>query len=127
MTDFQGRRSVRRLIYSKITVLVLFASALFIANGAWGAYLKYDEARSRMRAAEEALAALAAREETLKRDIAEMKTGHGLEKKIRENFGLVREGEKAIIIVEPQNKPKQEKSEPTPSAWTRAKLFLKGE
>ena len=61
--------------------------------------------------AENKIAELQKEKEKLSIDIAKLKTEDGIEENIRQKFGLAKEGENMIIVVDDQNKPTTEEAE----------------
>ncbi len=72
---------------------------LFLLFQFWGIFRKEEVARHRAEQTKQQLAALAAREETLKQNIADLHTDRGQEASIRETYGVARPGEEVIIVV----------------------------
>ena len=100
MLDFKEKRKVKRILYSKITVILLAMVFIFLANGVFGVYKKARIAfDSRNRTADD-LADLKEREGALLVNIEKLKTGRGVESEIREKFGVVKDGEEVVIIVD---------------------------
>lgn len=72
--------------------------------------------------AEDKLSQLMVQKEKLTADINQLNTPDGVEEVIRNKFGLVKEGEGMIVIVEDKNK----EVAPTPSKFSRFWSYLKG-
>jgi cell division protein FtsB len=100
MREFQQRRRVRDLIYSRFALGALFVLAVIFARGTWGIYSKYSDARLERAHADEELSDLKARKSTLEREVASLHTDYGLEEKLREKFQVARPGEKMVVIVQ---------------------------
>ena len=66
------------------------------------------ETRKNRQRVENKVAELEKEKEKLNSDIAQLKTEEGTEASIREKFGLAKEGEEMIVIVEDMNPPFQE-------------------
>ena len=104
MLDFREKTQLRKIVYSKVT-LVVFALILFlVARGAWGMYDKSVEASAKRDAAAKQLVDLVAREKELNSDIDHLSTDRGIEEEIRNRFMVAKEGENVIIVSDPANK-----------------------
>ncbi len=102
MIDFRERSQLRRAIYAKPTILVLAVLVVITLRGAWGMYLKNQEAAIKRDKANTELVALETREKELNEDIARLKTERGQEEEIRNRFMVAKEGEKVIIVTTPE-------------------------
>lgn len=107
------RRPPRDYVIAGILILVL-AWLLFLF---WGILRKEEVARTTAEDTKRELAALSAREETLKQNIADLHTERGQEASIRETYGVAKPGEEVIIVVPAE----QGETVPKDSWW---KVFL---
>lgn len=82
------------LIAGGLILLLLWLLFLF-----WGIFRKEEVARHAAEDSKRQLAALTAREETLRQNIADLNTERGQEASIRETYGVARAGEEVIIVV----------------------------
>lgn len=110
MKELRRKRTIQRLLYSWITITLLALIVLFAASAVWGVYQKYRESRLNRIHAEEELTHLKERQQNIKEDIRRLGTEKGVEQEIREKFGLSKEGEKVIVIVDPEQQ-RQNKSQ----------------
>lgn len=78
---------------------------LFFAWGVFGLMNKMSVTIENRRLAENKVAQLKKDKEKLSSDLARLQTESGVEENIRQKFGLVKEGENMIIVVDDQNKP----------------------
>ena len=101
MLDIRERTRLRRLLYAKPTIILLAFLVALLSHGAWGVYQKSKEAMAKQEKAEKELAGLLAREQELKGDIARLSSEEGVEEEIRERFMVAKEGEKVMIITDP--------------------------
>ena len=93
-------------------VLLFLAVLLFIfAWGVFGFISKTGATRENRKISENKVAELERKKEKLSADIAKLETDEGVEENIRQKFGLAKEGEGVIIIVEDPNKPEIPKEE----------------
>ncbi len=103
----------RRLLL--VAVLILIAGAV---QGVWKAYETARNSKELRSQAEVRMYELTGREATLKADIAALKSYRGVEEVLRETYGLGRQGEGVVIIVESQSAPL-----PSEESWSK-KLFF---
>jgi len=106
MLDFKKKRKIKEILYSRVTVILLFVVFVFSVSNAWDVYKKASFASDNKKIAEDDLNALKERESSLVRKIDRLKTDRGTEEEIREKFGLVKKGEEVVVIVD----SKEEKS-----------------
>ena len=102
MLDFRERNRLRKAIYAKPTILIVALGFFFVAHSAWGMYQKSRDAGDKRDAALERLTELEARERELSSDIARLSTNRGVEEEIRDRFMVAKDGEKVIIVSDPE-------------------------
>ena len=78
---------------------------LFFAWSVLGFWNKMAETGKNKKIAEDKVAALEKQKEKLTSDISSLKTDQGKEKIFRENYGLAKEGEDMIVVVDDKNAP----------------------
>lgn len=108
------RRARHRTSWKDLGFAALFALGIVWALSLlWDIAGKEERARGGVGATEAQFAALAARENTLKRDLAELETTRGQEAVLRDALGVARPGEEVIIVV-----PEEETPPPPPKrSW----------
>ncbi|KKT19467.1 MAG: hypothetical protein UW02_C0009G0020 [Candidatus Nomurabacteria bacterium GW2011_GWB1_43_7] len=79
---------------------------------------KMAETSRNRKMAEDKVAELRKQKEKLSADIDSLSTDEGKEKIFRENFGLAKEGEDVIIVVEDKNPPEPQKTSFTSSFFS---------
>ena len=104
MPEFGNRRRTQHVFYYRIITGILFIILVFLANAAWGAYVKYKETEVTRGEAESRLEKLKDREKDIRGEIARLETERGVEEEIRNQFGFAKEGEGVIVIVESREK-----------------------
>ena len=100
MFDFQPKSYWRRLIHSKVFLLPLGIFTIVLLNAVFGLYNKSRVANQALEVARLEEARLKERANYLKAAIGELETDRGVEKVIREKFGMVRPGERVINLIE---------------------------
>ena len=105
MKNFQQKRVFRNILQSWPVLILLSILVLFFAWGMIGFLGKMIDTRENRKIIENKVSELEREKEKLNADIASLKTEEGIEESIREKFGLAKEGEGMIVIVEDQNPP----------------------
>ncbi len=106
MREYQERRYFKRLLHSRYMLAVLGIILVLCVRGVWGAYIKYEKSKDMAGRMKADLTALNEREISLNQSIDALRTDEGKEREARDRFGVVKEGEKMIVLVD--NAPKSE-------------------
>lgn len=85
---------------------------------------KIQITRENKKIAENKVAQLKQEKEQFSLNIAKLQTDEGVEESIRDKFGLAKEGEGMIVIVEDRNKANEQKEESS-GFWNFVKSFFK--
>lgn len=94
------RRTFRRINYKDAGLTILFSIGIVWALSlVWGIASKEERAREGVTKTRAQFAALAEREATLERDLADLETTRGKEAVLRDSLGVARPGEEVIIVV----------------------------
>lgn len=99
MREFQGQRRRRQIMYS-LPVRVLLALLIILLSGS--IYRLYEKQRlvsAERRSFLKEVERLRARQTELAQEVAKLGTERGVEEEIRENFNVVKPGEKVITFV----------------------------
>lgn len=99
MREIRERRVMKKRLYSVGTSLVLLVVFGFLAKASWNVYGKERESREKAEQAKTELMNLQTRAQVLEMEIARLNTKEGIEKEIRENFRMARDGENLAIIL----------------------------
>jgi cell division protein FtsB len=98
MLQFQKKKKIKNMIYSKLAlVLILFILFLFVKATA-SFYQKEVESQHRKEQAENELAELQKRKDSLEHKIKRLDSSVGVEEELRQRFDLVKDGEQTILI-----------------------------
>lgn len=98
---------------------------LVFAWSVYGFWNKMQETSKNTKIIEDKVAELKLKKENLSANINNLNTEEGKEKIFRENFGLVKEGEGVIIVVEDKNKTEPPKAESSSKITTFFKNLFK--
>src|SRR6185295_11290276 len=99
MREFQDRRRMKRFLHSRYAIALLVFVCLILAKGVWGVYDKYEKSKELAQRTRQELVELEARPKSLSERSAAPATPEGKEREIRDRFGVVKEGEKMVVIV----------------------------
>jgi len=123
MRNFQQKRGWREIIESWPVIIFLGILLSFFTWGVVGFMGKMSATQENRKIAETKLVELEGKKARLTSEIAKLETDSGVEENIREKFGLGKEGEGLIVVVEDKNKVevKEEKKGWFSSLWD--KLF----
>ena len=110
MRNFQEKNRWRRIVESKPVLALLGILILIFAWSIIGLVGKMQETAKNKKIAEDKVNELNKGKEKLSSDIAKLKTPTGLEQSIRGKFGLAKEGEGMIVVVEDKNQAETQKT-----------------
>lgn len=101
MKNFQDRDKKGKRIFKSIPFLfIMFVFLIFFAIGVFSLFDKMKDTLKNKNIAKEKLENLENRKNKLLLDISNLNTEKGKEKVFRENYGLGKDGEKVIVIVD---------------------------
>lgn len=100
MQNFQGRRRWKKMVYSKITILLLLILVILMSRALWRIHQKNQLALRESSKAEVKFLELEKQKNDLADKVKWLSTTRGQEESVRQNFSVVKEGEKVILVVE---------------------------
>ncbi len=127
MVNFQEKmedKSFRRVVRSKYALVLL---GLFILFFGWNVIKfsgRMEEISRNKKNAEEKIIALQEQKDRLVSDINKLNTDKGVEDSIRDKFGLAKEGEGLVVVVDGVNTSKSTSSEDS-GFWSKIKSWFK--
>ncbi len=101
MAKVERKRSITRLAHSPLTYIVLLLLGGLFAFGAVDAYGKSRLAEKKLTSTTAEHEKLDKQKTSLLKDLQNANTPFGEEKALREKFNVIKEGEKIIVIVPP--------------------------
>jgi cell division protein FtsB len=125
MLKFYQKSRLKRLLYSPIVLLPFALLLLFLASGVWNVYSKEREARERRDRKVAELAELEQRATALETEIEKLSSERGREAEVREKFEVAREGERVIVIVEPEENGAEASPEEERTWWQKILDWLR--
>jgi len=94
---------------SKPVLIILGIIILFFAWSVLGLWTRMQDTEKNKKIAEEKIAELNIQKTKLSADINNLKTDEGKERMFRENYGLAKDGEGEIVVVDDKNAAPAEK------------------
>lgn len=114
MIEFQKKKRIRKVVYSPLTLIVLFILCGFTIRGLWSVYTKEQTSSLKLEMARTELSKLVEREKTLANSIEYLKTEEGIEGEIRTKFRAAKEGENIAVLLEEEGSTSTDVSSTTP-------------
>jgi cell division protein FtsB len=115
MREFQERRRLKEFLHSRYAIGFLILIIILLANAVWGISAKYAKSKEIAERAKADLETLKEREASLNRSIEALNTQEGKERELRDRFGVVKEGERMIVLIEEE--VKSEPAAPPKKSW----------
>jgi cell division protein FtsB len=125
MLEFQEKRKARKMMYSWVTILILFIIFAFLLNSVWKVYKKQKITQDNLQNTATDLDSLKEREKKLSTEIGWLKTEGGTESEIRDKYGLVKPGEEVIVIVDKKDDKNSATESIEKSFWQKIVDMLK--
>lgn len=104
MKNFQRGINFRNILQSRPVLVLLGLLIIFLAVGVFNLMGKMRVTIENKRLVENKVIELEKERIKLSTDISKLKTESGIEENIRQKFGLAKEGEGMIIVIDDQNK-----------------------
>jgi cell division protein FtsB len=125
MVTILQKKRYQRMIYSRITILVLILLVFFLGKAVLNVYEKAQRTKENLNIATTELENLESRGDLLEERIESFKTEKGIEEEIRDKFNVIKEGEHVIMIVDEELTDEDMKNENSGSLWQRIKFLFK--
>lgn len=100
MNDWEEKRKIRSILYSKVALILLLVILILAIKGTFNLYQKSREARINKDRVVIQLDELYQRQFFLKEGLKELNSEKGVESMMRQKFNVKKEGEEVAIIVE---------------------------
>ncbi|MEI6528675.1 MAG: septum formation initiator family protein [bacterium] len=99
MLEFQEKRKIRKMMYSKPALIVLFIAIVFLLKEVYDIYQKQQISRQNYDRVATSVESLKSREKMLTSELDRLSTNQGVEAEIREKFNVVKPGEEIIMVI----------------------------
>jgi cell division protein FtsB len=103
MKQFQQKRQIHNMCYSKASIALLLVVLFLLARGTWGVYQKSKISLGRRNLASVQLDKLNDRKVDLNQEIERLNSRVGIEEELRIRYSLSKEDEKVIVIVDEED------------------------
>lgn len=117
--DFHKKKKIKKIIYSNTFLVALFLVVLLLLNATWNVYQDARFTENNLEKSEKELQKLSQRSEQLRHETEVLSTPEGIERQIREDLPLAKEGERVIILVEDDDVVEEENEEEESGFWQR--------
>ncbi|MDE1874831.1 MAG: hypothetical protein KGI79_00535 [Patescibacteria group bacterium] len=116
MREFQERRRMKKFLHSRYAIAVLAVVCLLLLHSLWGVYQKYQKSETLVDRTRDDLATLQSRVDSVNQSIEELSTPEGRDTALRDQFGVVKPGERMVVLVNdaPTGTPS---AEATDTSW----------
>lgn len=111
MKDFQQRKKIRKVLYSRNVIIVLSIITILLVRGAFGVMQKNIESKKNVVQLDAQLAEARAKNEELSKNIAILSTEEGIESEIRQKFSVSKDGEQVAVIIDAKPVPEEKQLE----------------
>ncbi len=118
MFDFQQKRQIKKVIYSRLTILTLFLVVLFLGRSTYDIFTRYELSKNNYLAVKKDYDNLKTRESMLNSEIERLKTDSGIEEEIRSRFSVSKPGEVVVTVVD-NNPTTTGKNDLNTGLWAR--------
>jgi cell division protein FtsB len=99
MVDFQQKKKIRKVIYSRITIFVLFVVIIFLFKAVYYIAIKQRISSEDTALVEKDYKSLEMRQNMLKSGIDKLNTKEGIEGEIRGKYSVAKPGETVVVII----------------------------
>jgi len=125
MRNFQKSGRLRHLMQSKFFLIFLGVVILSFFFSMFSFMGKMEETVRNRKIVEDKITKLEKSKGKLNSDITKLKTEKGVEENIRDKFGLAKEGENMILIIDDKNQTEMQKEPDSGSFWSIIKNWFK--
>lgn len=124
MREFQQKGKYRRILFSPLSVIILFLLILFFARAVWNVYQKATLSAANALSAEIELHKLQERKNLLDSEVKRLSTDTGVDEEIRAKYSVSKPGENIIIIVPDNVETEETQPVVAETLWTKIKNFF---
>ena len=118
MIDFQQRRQFKKVIYSKISFIILFILVIFLGRATYDIYKKSKLSSDNYVVVKKDYESLKARKDMLESEINRLKTDYGIEEEIRSKFNVAKPGETVVTVINGSSSTSTDTSNSNKGFWS---------
>ncbi len=100
MFDFHEKRKIRRILYSKISILVVFLFAVLLSTAVYERYTVSKAIKEKLDERQAELYILEQRAEVIESKVEYLKDERGVEEELRNRFDVAKEGEQVVVLLD---------------------------
>ena len=119
MVDFQQKKKIRKVIYSRITIVVIFIAIIFLAKAVYDIFEKQRMSAEDVAIVEKDYDGLKTRQSMLKSEIDKLNTSEGIEEEIRGKYSVAKPGETVVVIVDSTSSTSTSIEDGSKSLWQK--------
>ena len=125
MRKFQQKREWRDILQSKPVLILLGFIIIAFTWNVYGLLTRMQETVKNRKIEEDKITGLRERKDKLTADINNLKTENGVEENIRDKFGLVKDGEGMVVVVDDKDQANAVKAAQSSGFWSFLKNLFK--
>ncbi len=119
MLDFQQKRTIRRAMYSRVTIITMLVFVLILIKSTYGIYQKEQLSADTFNATQKQYNGLKNQETMLNSEIAKLKTNEGIEEEIRSKFDVAKPGETVVVVLDNQKSSADSGADQNLNIWQK--------
>ena len=105
MLDFQQKKQVKKIMYSRVTMVMLFVACLALGRAVYGIYGREQLSAADYAQVERQYNDLTSEQDMLNSQIGKLNTESGVEDEIRNKFSVAKPGEVVVEMVDASSAP----------------------
>lgn len=117
MFDFQQKKKIRKVIYSKTFLVVMLVFIVILAKATYEIYQKERLSSENLSETQKEYDGLKSRETMLNSEISKLKTDTGIEEEIRSKFDVAKPGETVVVVVGNDSSSTDDQSDQNEGFW----------
>ena len=118
MLDFQQKRQIKKVIYSRASLITLFLVVVFLARSDYDIYTRQQLSADNYNETKKDYDGLKVREAMLATALGRLKTEVGIEEEIRSKFSVAKPGETVVVVVD-SSSTQDNKNQSDSNLWSR--------
>lgn len=125
MSEFKpAKKTYKRILQSKVVLLIIFLIFLFMAKAVYGVYVKNSLAGQNVEKTRVELQGLEEKRDDLAEKLDNVATERGIEEEIRKSFSVAGAGEGVIVVVPGEDESDTAAALPEKKWWQKILFWL---
>lgn len=125
MVDFQQKRHIKNILYSKISFVILLILVIFLGRSTYDIYKKSKLSHENYIVVKKDYDSLNTRKEMLQSGIDRLKTDSGIEEEIRGKFDVAKPGETVVTIIDGSSSTSTDSNNQDRGFWSSFLSFFR--